>query len=173
MVVLVYYQEPGLLPGLVERSSPMQVEPCPPISSFNRAQHCRRIASLGGQALVRIHGTEHMSQIGAKGFKKALELGWGLELAAKLSASYSAKYGKPITLGAQSKQRARIRAAARRFYGGMPCDNCDAPGGQVHHLDINADNPNAGGYIQILCSACHRAEHRRLRVSHLRRRVGQ
>ncbi len=35
---------------------------------FDRAAHCRRIASKGGKALVKKHGKEHMSAIGRKGY---------------------------------------------------------------------------------------------------------
>lgn len=36
---------------------------------FNRAEHCKRIASKGGKATVAKHGAEHMSAIGVKGFR--------------------------------------------------------------------------------------------------------
>lgn len=38
-------------------------------STFNRAEHCRRIAGRGGRATVTRHGREHMSAIGVKGFR--------------------------------------------------------------------------------------------------------
>ena len=37
---------------------------------FDRAAHCRRIASKGGRATVDRHGSSHMSNIGVKGFLK-------------------------------------------------------------------------------------------------------
>lgn len=35
---------------------------------FDRADHCRRIASKGGRTTVARHGSSHMSAIGVKGF---------------------------------------------------------------------------------------------------------
>lgn len=37
--------------------------------SFDRKAHCRRIAALGGKAVVAKHGQSHMSAIGVKGFR--------------------------------------------------------------------------------------------------------
>lgn len=36
---------------------------------FDRAEHCRRIASKGGRTTVARHGSSHMSAIGVKGFR--------------------------------------------------------------------------------------------------------
>ena len=36
---------------------------------FNRAEHCKRIASKGGRTTVARHGSSHMSAIGVKGFQ--------------------------------------------------------------------------------------------------------
>ena len=36
---------------------------------FDRAAHCRRIAAKGGRATVARHGSEHMSNIGLRGFR--------------------------------------------------------------------------------------------------------
>ncbi len=36
---------------------------------FDRAAHCRRIASRGGRALVEKYGVEHMRRIGRQGFE--------------------------------------------------------------------------------------------------------
>jgi hypothetical protein len=134
-----------------------------------RREHCRRIASSGGRRTVEIHGTSHMSQIGKAGFAKALELGWGLQLAAKLANSYIAKFGKPLQLGTEPQRKARIRSAARRMYDGRTCEaiGCESPG-QVHHLEIDGDDPNNGGYIKILCEIHHRERHREIRRNHLR-----
>ena len=37
--------------------------------AFDRAAHCRRIASSGGKATVEKHGRKHMSEIGKRGFE--------------------------------------------------------------------------------------------------------
>ncbi len=139
------------------------------VSTFDRAAHCRRIASLGGQATVRIHGTSHMQTIGRIGFQRAIELGWGLELAKKLAPGYAAKFGRPLVLGAGPQRKARIRAQARRLFGGTPCDAIDCEErGQVHHLDIYGEWPNDGAFIRVLCRRHHIEEHRRIRRAHLR-----
>lgn len=140
-----------------------------PVPHFNRTEHCRRIANAGGRRTYEVHGAAHMSAIGRRGFATSVALGWGLQLAVKLASSYHAKFGRAITLSAASKRKAAIRAAARRFYRGLPCDRCDAPCGEVHHLEINGADPNNGGYILILCSACHRREHRAQRLANLPR----
>lgn len=36
-------------------------------SSFDRAEHCRRIAASGGRSTVAKYGSAHMSQIGKRG----------------------------------------------------------------------------------------------------------
>lgn len=40
---------------------------------FDRAEHCRRIASKGGRATVKKYGAEHMRKIGRKGFESTTE----------------------------------------------------------------------------------------------------
>jgi hypothetical protein len=42
-----------------------------------RAQHCRRIASRGGRALVAKYGRDHMSRIGRRGFDVTTERHFG------------------------------------------------------------------------------------------------
>lgn len=37
-------------------------------TAFDRAAHCRKIASKGGRALVAKHGRAHMSTIGKRGY---------------------------------------------------------------------------------------------------------
>lgn len=138
------------------------------MSTFDRGAHCRRIASSGGRATVEIHGIAHMQEIGKRGFQQAVALGWGLELARKLAPSYQRKFGRPLTLSSACETRARIRAEARRLYGGMRCQNCGASRGQVHHIAIDADRPNQVSVVRILCGHCHIAEHRALRRLHLR-----
>lgn len=135
------------------------------MSAFDRPAHCRRIAALGGRRTVERHGTAHMSRIGAIGFQVAVALGWGPQLAAKLAPSYRAKYGRDPILGPACLEKARLRAEARRIYGGMPCDvpGCREPG-QVHHLHgLGIADPNAIDHIAILCDVHHRERHRQLR----------
>jgi general stress protein YciG len=38
------------------------------MTMFNRKEHCKRIASLGGKATVNKHGRQHMAEIGKRGF---------------------------------------------------------------------------------------------------------
>lgn len=135
------------------------------MSDFDRAAHCRRIATLGGQATLRLHGSEHFAAMGRHGFSVALQLGWGPWLAGKLQASYIAKFGRPIVLGPAALAKARARAQARRIYGGMPCD---VPGcgerGQVHHVH-GVEAGNGEHNIVVLCEAHHRELHRAARRS--------
>lgn len=139
------------------------------MTAEERREHCRRIAASGGRRTFERHGASHMSRIGKAGFAKALELGWGLQLAAKLAVSYRAKFGRAIALGPEPQRKARIRAAARRMFCGLSCEAicCGSPG-QVHHLEIDGDDPNNGGYILILCAQHHRERHREIRRNHLR-----
>lgn len=135
------------------------------MSTFDRAAHCRRIAAVGGRRTVERHGTAHMAAIGKRGFAVAVALGWGPQLAAKLAPSYRAKYGRDPVLGPVCLKKARLRAEARRIYGGM---GCDVPGcglsGQVHHLHgLGIADPNAIDAISILCDGHHRARHKELR----------
>ena len=47
---------------------PEAAEATPPtVAPFDRAAHCRRIASYGGVATVTTHGTHHMRVIGQTG----------------------------------------------------------------------------------------------------------
>lgn len=68
--------------------------------AFNRAEHCRRIASKGGRAVVAKHGREHMSRIGRKGFEATAKY-FGSEsryknwLAIKASHNYWKSTGLP------------------------------------------------------------------------------
>lgn len=38
-------------------------------NKFDRAEHCRKIASMGGKATAAKYGPAHMSAIGVKGFR--------------------------------------------------------------------------------------------------------
>lgn len=139
------------------------------MSTFDRVAHCRRIASAGGRALVAARGTAYMQEIGKRGFRVAVELGWGEVLADKLGDSYAAKFGKALVLPAAAKEKARARARARRLYGGQLCDvpGCNEAG-QVHHIQGFAagGDPNAGTNIEIHCAAHHKAIHRERRRAH-------
>lgn len=138
------------------------------MSPEERAEHCRRIARLGGQAVVAKHGIEHMSLIGKAGFQSALDLGYGEVLARKLGPAYEAKFGKPLVLGAASAEKNRLRAQARAIYGGQTCDaaGCELPG-DVHHLGgLALPSANEPSNIQVLCKAHHLAWHRARRAAH-------
>lgn len=39
-------------------------------NTFDRAAHCRRIASAGGRATVARHGHDHMRRIGRRGWEQ-------------------------------------------------------------------------------------------------------
>jgi hypothetical protein len=102
-----------------------------------RAAHCRRIGSLGGQATVKALGHTHMSMIGKKGFQAALDRGYGDYLLEKLAPSYRAKFGKDPTLG-RNRAGDKARAAARRetpALGRCAWPVCTAPATQRHHVD--------------------------------------
>lgn len=137
-----------------------------------RRAHCRRIASSGGRRTVERYGQAHMTELAKKGFAKAVELGYGEALARKLSGSYEAKFGKPISLSPQSVEIGRVRAEARKLYGGMACSviGCERPG-QVHHLDIRHPDPNHPSRVEIICALHHRARHRAIRRTHHERRA--
>jgi hypothetical protein len=106
-----------------------------------------------------------MSAIGKRGFRVALELGYGEVLARKLGPAYLAKFGRPIVLGPASLEKSRRRREARRTFGGASCDRlgCGRKG-QVHHrLGLGVEDPNGEWNIQVLCSEHHIEEHRRIR----------
>jgi general stress protein YciG len=46
-------------------------------NTFDRAAHCRRIASKGGRATVQKHGRDHMAKIGRKGFRATTQKWFG------------------------------------------------------------------------------------------------
>ena len=87
--------------------------PLSPEAQAARAAHCRRIASLGGQATVKARGMSWMSQIGKVGFQAALDLGYGEYLLTKLAPSYRAKFGCDPVVG-RNTAGAKARAQARR-----------------------------------------------------------
>ncbi len=126
-----------------------------PLSPEAQAAHCRRIASLGGQATVKARGASWMSQIGKAGFQAALDLGYGEYLLTKLAPSYRAKFGTEPTLGrntAGDTARAQARRATPTL-GACQWPDCAAPATERHHVDgwkVSADTTG-------LCSAHHDA----------------
>ncbi len=118
-----------------------------------RAAHCRRIGSLGGQATVKTLGHTHMSMIGKKGFQAALDRGYGDYLLEKLAPSYRAKFGREPRLG-RTKAGDTARAHARQATPTL--DRCAWPGCAVqaterHHVDGWKVSTDTCG----LCAAHH------------------
>ena len=92
---------------------------------------------LGGQATFARYGREHYSRIGAVGFARAIEAGWGEYLLAKLAPSYRAKFGRDPVLGrnaAGDKARAQARTATPTL-GVCAWLGCTAPATERHHVD--------------------------------------
>jgi len=137
--------------------------PLSPEAHAARAAHCRRIASLGGQATVKARGASWMSQIGKAGFQAALDLGYGEYLLMKLAPSYRAKFGTEPTLG-RNTAGDTARAQARRatpVLGACQWPDCAAPATERHHVDgwkVSADTTG-------LCSAHHDAFDRAYRAT--------
>ncbi len=108
------------------------------MTAEERAAHCRRIGALGGRAVVRARGREHMARIGQAGFKAALDLGYGKYLAETvLRASYRAKFGRDPQYKRNTAGDA-ARAKARRDKPNKgPCQwpSCAAPATDLHHVD--------------------------------------
>ncbi len=108
---------------------------------------------LGGQATLARYGTEHYSRIGAVGFARAIEAGWGEYLLEKLAPSYRAKFGCEPHLGrnaAGDKARAQARRATPTL-GVCAWLGCTAPATERHHIDgwqVSADTCG-------LCAAHH------------------
>ncbi len=150
----------------------MQVPPLParprraplsPEAHAARAAHCRRIASLGGQATVRARGTSWMSQIGKAGFQAALDLGYGEYLLTKLAPSYRAKFGTDPVVG-RNKAGDTARAQARRAtptLGACQWPACTAPATERHHVDGWKVSDDTTG----LCTAHHDAFDRAYRAT--------
>ncbi len=92
---------------------------------------------LGGQATFARYGREHYSRIGAVGFARAIEAGWGAYLLEKLAPSYRAKFGRDPVLG-RNKAGDAARAAARvatPTLGVCAWLGCTAPATERHHID--------------------------------------
>ena len=137
--------------------------PLSPEARAARAAHCRRIASLGGQATVKARGTSWMSEIGKLGFQAALDLGYGEYLLTKLAPSYRAKFGTEPTLG-RNRAGDTARAQAHRAtptLGVCQWPDCAAPATERHHVDgwtVSADTTG-------LCTAHHDAFDRAYRAT--------
>ncbi len=150
----------SLVPPLPPRS---RRAPLSPEAHAARAAHCRRIASLGGQATVKARGTSWMSEIGKLGFQAALDLGYGEYLLTKLAPSYRAKFGTELTLGrntAGDTARAQARRATPTL-GVCQWPECTAPATERHHVDgwtVSADTTG-------LCTAHHDAFDRAYRAT--------
>jgi len=111
--------------------------PLSPEAHAARAAHCRRIASLGGQATLARRGKEHFAAIGKRGFQAALDLGYGAYLLTKLAPSYRAKFGCDPVVG-RNMAGAKARAQARRAtptLGACQWPDCTAPATERHHVD--------------------------------------
>jgi len=133
-----------------------------------RAAHCRRIGSLGGQATVKTLGHTHMSMIGKKGFQAALDRGYGDYLLEKLAPSYRAKFGREPRLG-RNKAGDAARAVARRAtptLGRCSWPGCTAPATQRHHVDGWKSSPATCGF----CAAHHAEFERAYRAAYTRHR---
>ncbi len=137
--------------------------PLSPEAHAARAAHCRRIATLGGQATVKARGASWMSQIGKAGFQAALDLGYGEYLLTKLTPSYRAKFGRDPKLGrnmAGDKARAQARRATPTL-GACQWPDCAAPATERHHVDGWQHSDATTG----LCTAHHDAFDRAYRAT--------
>ncbi len=137
--------------------------PLSPEAPAARAAHCRRIASLGGQATLARRGKEHFAAIGKAGFQAALDLGYGEYLLTKLAPSYRAKFGKEPTLGrntAGDTARAQARRATPTL-GACQWPDCTAPATERHHVDSWKISAATTG----LCTAHHDAFDRAYRAT--------
>ena len=108
---------------------------------------------LGGQATFARYGRAHYRRIGAVGFARAIEAGWGEYLLAKLAPSYRAKFGRDPVLG-RNKAGDKVRAEARKAtpaLGVCAWLGCTAPATERHHIDGWQVSPATCG----LCDAHH------------------
>ena len=138
--------------------------PLSPEAHAARAAHCRRIASLGGQALVKARGADYMSQIGKAGFQAALDRGYGAYLLTKLAPTYRAKFGTDPVVG-RNKAGDTARAQARRAtptLGACQWPACTAPATERHHVDGWKHSDDTTG----LCSDHHDEFDRAYRATH-------
>ncbi len=108
---------------------------------------------LGGQATLARYGRAHYSRIGAVGFARAIEAGWGAYLLEKLAPSYRAKFGRDPVLGrnkAGDQARAQARTATPTL-GRCAWLGCTAPATERHHVDGWQQSADTCG----LCAAHH------------------
>ena len=108
---------------------------------------------LGGQATFARYGRAHYSRIGAVGFARAIEAGWGEYLLEKLAPSYRAKFGRDPVLG-RNKVGDQARAAARKAtptLGRCAWQGCTAQATERHHVDGWQQSADTCG----LCAAHH------------------
>jgi len=137
--------------------------PLSPEAHAARAAHCRKIASLGGQATVKARGASWMSEIGKLGFQAALDLGYGDYLLTKLAPSYRAKFGTDPVLG-RNRAGDTARAQARRAtptLGTCQWPACTAPASERHHVDGWKVSTDTTG----LCAGHHDAFDRAYRAT--------
>jgi len=123
---------------------------------------------LGGQATFARYGRTHYSKIGAVGFARALEAGWGEYLLGKLAPSYRAKFGRDPVLGrntAGDTARAQARTATPAL-GVCAWQGCAAPATERHHVDGWKVSAETCG----LCDAHHAALERSYRAALRRHR---
>jgi len=153
----------SLVPPVMPAPPRARRAPLSPEAHAARAAHCRRIATLGGQATVKARGTSWMSEIGKLGFQAALDLGYGEYLLTKLAPSYRAKFGTDPVLG-RNKAGDAARAQARRAtptLGACQWPDCTAPATERHHIDGWKHSDATTG----LCTAHHDAFDRAYRAT--------
>ena len=153
----------SLVPPVMPAPPRARRAPLSPEAHAARAAHCRRIATLGGQATVKARGTSWMSEIGKLGFQAALDLGYGEYLLTKLAPSYRAKFGTDPVLG-RNKAGDTARAQARRTtptLGACQWPDCAAPATERHHVDGWKHSDETTG----LCTAHHDAFDRAYRAT--------
>jgi len=102
--------------------------PAPGATPPPRALTPQERGRLGGQATLARYGRAHYSRIGAVGFARAIEAGWGEYLLKKLGPSYRAKFGRDPVLG-RNKAGDQARAQARKATPTLGL--CDA-----HHTEL-------------------------------------
>ncbi len=127
--------------------------PVPSGTPPRRALTPQERGRLGGQATLARYGKEHYSRIGAVGFARAIEAGWGEYLLEKLAPSYRAKFGRDPVLG-RNAAGDQARAAARKAtptLGVCAWPGCTAPATERHHVDGWQVSPDTCG----LCDAHH------------------
>jgi len=129
------------------QDTPLQARPAP------RALTPQERGRLGGQATLALYGRAHYSRIGAVGFKRAIDAGYGEYLLEKLAPTYRAKFGREPQLGhnkAGDKARADARQATPTL-GRCAWPACTVQATQRHHVDGWKVSPDTCG----LCDTHH------------------